>query len=126
MSNHQERFCFSGVTLYRSCRIPCRLVCCFSILILILLWMNKLWFMFLPFILSFGRATGFVPSSILDLYVFLSSRQDISHLDDFILHQVFVRVGDLQPTDECSGNHVVIAAIHQGHLALKITDDSFI
>ena len=80
--------------------------------------------MFLPFILSFGRATGFVPSSILDLYVFLSSRQDISHLDDFILHQVFIRVGDLQPTDERSGS--LIAAIHQGHLALKITDDSFI
>jgi len=39
-----------------------------------------------------------------------------------MLHQVFVGVRDLQPTDERSGNHVVIAVIHQSHLALKIID----
>ena len=32
---------------------------------------------------------------------------------------------DLQPTDECSGSHIVIAVIHQGHLAFEITDVMF-
>ena len=31
----------------------------------------------------------------------------------------------MQPTDERRGNHVVIAAIQQSHLALKITDIVF-
>ena len=34
-------------------------------------------------------------------------------------------VGDLQPTNEYSGSHIVIAVIHKGHLALKITDKMF-
>jgi len=39
---------------------------------------------------------------------------------------MFVKgVGDLQPTDECSDNHIIIVVIHQGHLALKITDVMF-
>ena len=32
------------------------------------------------------------------------------------------RIGDLQPLDERRDGHVVIAVIHQGHLALEITD----
>ena len=42
-----------------------------------------------------------------------------------MLHQVFIGVGNLQPTDERSGNYVVIAVIHQCHLTLKITDLMF-
>jgi len=32
------------------------------------------------------------------------------------------RVGDLQPTDECSGGYVFIVVVYQSHLALKIVD----
>jgi len=39
-----------------------------------------------------------------------------------MLHQVFIGVGGLQPADEHSGSHSAIAIIHQGHLALEITD----
>ena len=82
-----------------------------------------MWFLFLLFVPSFGRATSFAPGSILDLYVFLSSREDVPHPGDFLLHQVFVeRVGDLQSSDECCSSHVVIVVIHKGHLALEITD----
>jgi len=78
-----------------------------------------MWFLFPPFILLFGRATSFAPSCILDLYVFLSLREYVPHPGDFMRHQAFVEgVGDLQPTDERSGNHIVIAIIHLGHLAL--------
>jgi len=43
-----------------------------------------------------------------------------------VLHQVFVEeVGDLQPTNERDGSHVVFAVIYQGHLALEITDIMF-
>ena len=73
-----------------SCRIPCGLVYYCDVLIFILLQGNKLWFLFFHFILSFGRATGFAPSSTLNLHVFLSSREDVPHFGDFILHQVFV------------------------------------
>jgi len=34
-------------------------------------------------------------------------------------------VSDLQPTDEHSGSHIVVGVIHQGYLALKITDIVF-
>ena len=34
-------------------------------------------------------------------------------------------MGDLQPTDERSNSHVIIAVIHLSHLALKITDIMF-
>jgi len=44
-----------------------------------------------PLHLSFGRAIGFASDSILDMYVLLSP---IPHHDDFMLHQVFVGVGD--------------------------------
>jgi len=69
------------------------------------------------------RATDFDPSSILNLYVFLSSREDVPHPGNCVLHQVFVeRVRELQPNDERCGSYVVIIVIHQGHLALEITD----
>jgi len=85
-----------------------------------------MWFLFLPFILSFRKVIGFTSSSILDLYVLLSLREDVPHPSDFMLHQVFVKkMRDLQPTDERSDNHVVIEVIHQGHLALKITNKIF-
>jgi len=81
-----------------------------------------LWFLFLPFIPSFKVAIDFAPVSFLDLYVLLSPREDIPHPSDFMLHQVFIKGVDLQPTDERSGSHIVIAVLHQGPLALKITD----
>ena len=81
--------------------------------------------MFLHFILSFGRAIGFVLGNILDLCVFLSPRKDVPHPSDFMLHQMFVGVADLQPIDERKGSHIVIAVIYQGHLVLKITDVMF-
>jgi len=85
-SDHQECFRHSGVTPYRPCKILCGLVYCFDVLILILLRGNKLWFLFLPFIPSFGRATSFVPDSILYPYVLLSPREDVPHPGDFVLH----------------------------------------
>ena len=85
-----------------------------------------MWFLFLPFILSFRKVIGFTSGSILDLYVLLSPREDIPHPSDFMLHQVFVkRMRDLQPTDERSDNHSVIEVIYQGHLTLKITNKIF-
>ena len=42
-----------------------------------------------------------------------------------MLHRVFVGVRDLQPTNKRSGNHVIVAIIHQGHMVLKITDVMF-
>ena len=79
-----------------------------------------------PPILPFGRAIGCVLGCILDLDVFLSSREDVPPPDDFIFHQLLVeKVGKLHPTNECSSNHVVIALIHQVHLALEIIDIVF-
>ena len=63
---------------------------------------------------------------ILDLDVLLSPREDVPHFGDFMLHQVFVKiVGDLQPAGERNSNHIIIAVIHQGHLALEIIDVVF-
>ena len=82
---------------------------------------RELWL--LPLILSFGSAIDCALGRILNLDVLLGPKENILHLGDFVLHQMFVeRVGDLQPTD---GSHVVIAVIHQSHLALKITDIMF-
>ena len=61
------------------------------------------------------------PGRIFDLYVLLSPIEDFSYPGDFMLHQVFIGVGDLQPTDERSSNHIVIAVIHQGYFALELT-----
>ena len=52
------------------------------------------------------------PGNILDLDVLLSLRENVPHPRDFMLQQVFVGVRDLQPTDEHSGSHVIIAVIH--------------
>ena len=82
--------------------------------------------MFLLFIFLFGRLIGYASGSIFGLYVLLSSSENIFHLGDFILHKVFVEgVGDLQPTDEHSGSHIIIAVIHQDQLMLEITDIMF-
>ena len=80
----------------------------------------------LPFIPLFWRVTGLTPGSILNMYAFLSLREDVPHPGDFILHQVFIeRAEDLQPTDEHSGSHIIIAFIHHDHLTLEITDVMF-
>jgi len=43
-----------------------------------------------------------------------------------MLHQVFVKgVRDLQPPDGRNTNHIVVVVIHQGHIALEITDMVF-
>jgi len=50
---------------------------------------------------------------ILDLDVLLGPREDVPHLDDFILHQVLIeRIGDLQPTNERHDSNIVVAVIH--------------
>ena len=69
---------------------PYRLVYCSDALIFILLRGNKLWFLFLPFILSFRRAIDYALGSILDLYVLLSLREDVPYPGDFILYQMIV------------------------------------
>ena len=76
-----------------------------------------------PFILPCGRALGCITGCILNLNVFLSSKEVVPHLGDFMLHQVLVEeVGDLQSTDECCGSHIVVTVIDQSHLALEKTD----
>ena len=75
--------------------------------ILILLWEGKLWPRILPLTLPFGRVIGSISGSILDLDIFLSSREDVPHPGDFVLHQVLTEgMGDLQPIDEHRGSHV--------------------
>jgi len=77
---------------------------------------------FLPY-LPPHKVIDYALLCILDLDIFLGPREDVPHLGDFILHQVLIEgEGDLQPTDECYGSHVIVAVTHQGHLALKITD----
>ena len=79
-----------------------------------------------PFILPCGRALGCITGCILNLNVFLSSKEVVPHLGDFMLHQVLVEgVSDLQPTDECRSSHAIIVVIHQGYLPLEITDIVF-
>jgi len=66
-----------------------------------------------------GRTSG----SILNLNILLGASDDVPHLGDLMFHQMLVKgVGDLQPTDERDGSHVVIAVIHHRHLALKIIE----
>jgi len=65
--------------------------------------------------------TGRGPSRLFYLDVLLSPDEDIPHLADVILHQMFIEeVGDLQPTDEGGSVYVLVAVVHQGHLALEI------
>jgi len=79
-----------------------------------------------PLVFPSGRAIDCVSGRILDVDVFLSPREDVPHFGDFMLHQVFVKiVGDLQPAGERNSNHIIIAVIHQGHLALEIIDIMF-
>jgi len=62
---------------------------------------------------------GGYPSPL--LFGVQSSDEDIPHVGDIILHQMFVEgVGDLQPTDEGGNDYILIAVVHQGQLALEI------
>jgi len=56
---------------------------------MILFWEGRLWPRILSLILPFRRAICCVSGSILDLDIFLSSREDVPHLGDFTL-QFFV------------------------------------
>jgi len=79
--------------------------------------------LFLHFAPLLGGAVGKTPGSILNLNILLSVSEDVPHLGDLVFHQMLVEGrGDLHHTDERGGNHVVIAVIHQSHLALEITD----
>ena len=50
----------------------------------------------------FGGAVGYTPGCVFNMNILLDSEENVSHLGDFVLHQVLVkRVGNLQPTDEC-------------------------
>ena len=51
------------------------------------------------------------------MHVLLRLDKNVSHLGDIVLHQMLVkRVGDLQPTDECSGGYVFTAVVNQSWL----------
>ena len=70
--------------------------------------------------------TGRGPSRLFYLDVLLSPDEDIPHLADVILHQMFVEgVGDLQPTDEGGSGYILIAVVHQDHLALEVINVAF-
>jgi len=69
------------------------------------------------------EATGHGPSCLFYLDVLLSPYEDIPHLGDDILHQMFVKkVNDLQPTDEGVSGYVLATVVYQGHLVLKVID----
>ena len=88
------------------------------------LWRNRLRVLLLHFAPSLGRVVVITSVNILNLNILLGLSENVSHLGDLVFHQLFVEgVGDLQPTNE--RGHVVIAVIHQSHLALKITDILF-
>ena len=71
--------------------------------------------------LSLWGATGCGPSRLYYLDVLLSPDEDIPHLGDVILHQIFVEgVVDLQPIDKGDNGYILIAVVYQGHLALKV------
>ena len=76
--------------------------------------------LFLQFALSLGGAAGGTPSNIFNLDVYFWAGKNASHFSDFMLHQIFVGVGDLHPIDECGGSYIVVAVIYQSHLALEI------
>ena len=57
------------------------------------------------------------------MYTFLSSRHDLIHASDAILHQVIVEgVVNLQFNNECGFSDIIIVVINQCHLALEIID----
>jgi len=73
--------------------------------------------------LLLGGAVCCIPCCFFQLYILLGSRQNILHVGDVVLHQVFVEgMIDLQSGDEGSCGDIIIVVIKQGHLALKITD----
>ena len=62
-------------------------------------------------------------SRLFDLHVFLHPDENVPHLGDIVLHQMLVkRVGNLQPTDECSGEYIFIVVVHRSHLLMEIVD----
>ena len=88
------------------------------------LWRNRLCLLLLHFAPSLGRVVIITSVNVLNLNILLGASEDVPHLGDLVFHQLFIEgVCDLQPTNE--RGHVVIAVIHQNHLALKITDIVF-
>jgi len=78
--------------------------------------------LFLHFDTSLGRVVGRTSGNILNLNILLGTSEDVPYLGKLIFHQMLIEgVGNLQPSDERGDSHVVIAVIHQSHLALKIT-----
>ena len=66
-------------------------------------------------------ATGRGPSRLFYLNVLLIPDEDIPHLGDVILHQMFVEgVGELKSTNEGGSSYVLVAVAHQDHLALEV------
>ena len=84
---------------------------------------GELWLQLLKLgALSRGVA-GYNLSRLFYLDVLLSPNQNIPHLGDVILHQLFVEeIGELQPTDKGSGSYILIAVVYQGHLTLKVVN----
>ena len=85
---------------------------------------NSRWSLhFLSFILLLGRSAHQAPHRLFYLYVLLSSRQDILHADDIMLHQMPIEgtVG-LQSSSKCGYSDVITTVINQRHLGMEIAD----
>ena len=46
-------------------------------------------------------------------YILLGQGENVPHLGDLVLHQIFVGVSDLHLTDERGGSYIVVAVIYQ-------------
>ena len=58
----------------------------------------------------FRGAIGRTPSRFFNEHALLCLDKNVPHLGGIVLHQMLVEwVGDLQPTDECSVDHIFIA-----------------
>jgi len=105
--------------------VPSRLVVSSDLTARGLLQWNRLRPLFLYFTPSLGEWLAEL-RSIFNLNILLDASENVPHLGDLVFHQMLVEgMGDLQSTDERGGSHFVITVIHQGYLALEITDIVF-
>ena len=82
---------------------------------------GKLWLRLLDLGPLSRGATGGGRNPLFYLNVLLSPDKHITYFGYAILHQMFAEgVGDLQPTDEGGSGYVLIAIVHEIHLALKV------
>jgi len=61
----------------------------------------------------YREKAGCSPSYLFYLDALLSPNEDIPHLSDVILHQIYVEgISDLQPADESGGDYVLIIVVY--------------